>query len=253
MKKQILTLCTLAILAACGDDDDGATNNFTLKGSNDTALSLNSAIASQKFLDSLQNPSKIFATSGIDPTVLKVKVYKFAVSASNRCTNPITVFEDDTPEYVNFYDTSDLDLGAGSLADGEYPCVIVQMSDTLKFKPASTSDNSACVAGTEYTIDVCRSGTFTDDIDSGDSIECDSSENTVSLHLSTASTATNASEAFKAPTSNSDGTNGIALGAALEKSGTTAGLFIVNGDGAIEENGSDCDHQPPTFTFGVEE
>jgi hypothetical protein len=37
----------------------------------------------------------------IDPTYLKLKVYKFAVSTSPFCTNPVTVFEEANPSYTD--------------------------------------------------------------------------------------------------------------------------------------------------------
>lgn len=256
MKKNlILATLGLSVLAACGDDKKSAsTSAMSLKGTNDTSLSLNSTIASQSLLSAIQSPSKLFATSGLDPATLNIKLYKFAVSTSNLCTDLTTVIDNSNPDYENFYDSDGIDFGSSSIDDGTYPCVALQVSDTLTFKPAETSDNNHCAASTTYSLDVCRSGSSTDDMDSGDSVACDSSENVITIYLSTASTGagTGDSNPLKAPTSSQDGTNGINLGSALVKSGETTSLFIVNGDGAIEENGTDCDHQPPTFTFGKE-
>jgi hypothetical protein len=111
------------------------------------------------------------------------------------------------------------------------------------------------VAGEDYTINVCHSGNTTTDIDDGEKA-CTDSEDVVSIYISTASTSAGGGEdganAFAPPTSSSDSENGLNLGEALTKSGAATGVFIVNGDGQVEDNGTECDHGPPTFTFGIQ-
>ena len=76
------------------------------------------------------NPFSAFA--GISPSSLKLKIYKFAVSTSPYCTNLITVVDNGISavetDFVNLPD-----LGSGVLADGTYPCVVIEMSDNVKF------------------------------------------------------------------------------------------------------------------------
>ena len=201
------------------------------------------------------------ATVTGDPTELQVKVFRFAVSASTDCSNPITVVDrGSNADYVNFLDSPN--LGSGSLADGTYPCVMIEMSDQIKFKPA-TNVGVDCVANTEYTLDVCgnnetvtlfdgSSGTCAGD--NGANSSGSFTETTVTLYLSTASTSSGGSaNAFTPPTSGSDASNGFNLGTALTVSGAQSGTFTVNGTGKVESDDTTsqgyCEFQPPSFTF----
>ncbi len=92
------------------------------------------------------------APGGGDPASLKVKVYGVYASTSPQCTNPIQVFLKTTGDYVDLLQNPT--LGGGDLPDGTYECVIIKMSDVIKHTPKVT--DSTCVAGTEYTGEVCR-------------------------------------------------------------------------------------------------
>ncbi|NCN95692.1 MAG: hypothetical protein GW917_03125, partial [Bdellovibrionales bacterium] len=125
------------------------------------------------------------ANLGLSPSALKLKVYKFAVSTNPLCTNLVTVVDNgSTPLEVDF--SGSVNLGSGSLADGTYPCVVIEMSDKIKYTSASTSTAGNCVSGTEYTLDVCSSGTST--LVDGTTVTCSAADNKVALHISTAST-----------------------------------------------------------------
>lgn len=233
-----LTAAIGFLAISCGDSDSTADSDFTLKGSSEVPTVL---------AQSLKKRGNI-SPFAVDPAELKVKIYKFAVSESELCTNPITVFEDSNPEYQDFY--SNPTIGDGNFDDGTYPCVILEMSDTLKFTPAETE--GACVEGEEYEINVCRDSESK--LIDGTEVNCTNSEQKVALYLSTASTETNGTEghnAFMPPTVDGDSAHGLNLADALVKSGSITGVFVVNGDGKVEENDG-CDHQPPVFTFTTE-
>ena len=85
------------------------------------------------------------------PASFKLKIYKFAVSTSETCENPILVHVDDNPSYTEL--TVGPTIGNGHLADGTYKCVMIEMSDLVKF--SASQDDGACVAGVEHTMDVC--------------------------------------------------------------------------------------------------
>src|SRR5882672_8945007 len=93
-----------------------------------------------------------FNAMALDASSLKLQVYSVMLSTSPLCSNPVTVFSSPTATEVDFLSTPM--LGSGNPADGTYQCVIIKMSDLIKFKPSSTS--GTCTAGTEYVADVCR-------------------------------------------------------------------------------------------------
>ncbi len=89
----------------------------------------------------------------LDASSLKLQVYGVMLSTSPLCTNPVTVFSSATPTEVDFLLAPT--LGSGNPPDATYNCVIIKMSDIIKFTPSATS--GLCVAGTQYSADVCRS------------------------------------------------------------------------------------------------
>ncbi|MGZ3159412.1 MAG: hypothetical protein ACXU7H_10025, partial [Burkholderiaceae bacterium] len=66
----------------------------------------------------------------LDASSLKLKVYAVMASTSALCTSPVTIFSSATPTEVDFLTTPT--LGSGSLPDGTYNCIIIQMSDNIK-------------------------------------------------------------------------------------------------------------------------
>ena len=88
--------------------------------------------------------------SALDASSLKLQVYSVMLSTSPQCTSPITVFSSATPTEVDFLATPT--LGSGNPPDGTYHCVIIKMSDLIKFTPSTTG--GSCAAGTEYVADV---------------------------------------------------------------------------------------------------
>ncbi len=194
------------------------------------------------------------ATSGLNPSRLKLKVYKVAVSTSEFCTNPITIFEEANPDYTDFLGNPT--LGSGSLANNTYNCLIFEFDSVIKPTPSSTSDNNGCVTNTEFDLDVCQSGTTATLID-GTTVNCGSGSERIAMYLSTASTETTGSpghNAFTPPTSAADNMHGFNLANGLVINGSTSGAFVVNGNGKIEEQNCPgvscaCEFQPPLFSF----
>jgi len=192
------------------------------------------------------------ADSGINPGYLKLKVYKVAVSASELCTNPKTLCEIDTADatYQDF-------LGApticnGALDNGTYPCVIIEFSDNIKYTSTENSTSGNCAVGTEYTMDVCNNGSPAYQLIDGTSGTCTSAEERVAMYLSTTSTTVgsgNNTNAFIPPSSTNNSTEGFNLANPLVVNKTTSSTFVVNGAGQIEDSNSQCDMQPPAFSF----
>jgi hypothetical protein len=74
--------------------------------------------------------SAFSAHAVFDASSLRLKVYKMAVSSSPDCSNPTVVVSNSSPSYTNF--KTNPTLGSGNVADGNYPCVIIEFSDNIK-------------------------------------------------------------------------------------------------------------------------
>jgi hypothetical protein len=197
----------------------------------------------------------------LTPTSLKLKVYKMAVSTSGLCTDLITVVDNgNTPSEIDF--TSDPTIGSGSIADGTYPCIVIEFADAVKFMPPNSA-SGACLSSVEETLDVCRSP-GTSALISGATTSCGTpgTSDRVAMYISTYAGATSNSDAFNPPTSNGDTAHGLTLGAALTISGTAAGKFVVNPAGQVCDDTNDntsscegggssntCNMGPPAFSF----
>lgn len=193
------------------------------------------------------------ATIGGDPASLKIKVYGVYASTSPQCTNPIPVFVNGTGDYLDFL--TGPALGGGDLPDGTYECVIVKMSDVIKHTPKVT--DSSCVAGTEYTGEVCRAGgdgglaTGLDGTPiacTGDGTSAGVGDDTLFMFMTTDAGASTGNRAFELPLAPGDG-KGIKLGAPLVISSTTRAKFVVDATGGVVAGGGECGINPPRFRF----
>ncbi len=193
-----------------------------------------------------------------DPDSLKIKLYRFAVSENADCSNPkVVVDKSSNPQYVSMLDRPE--FGSGILDNGTYPCVMIEMSDQIKFSPDGNV-GSLCDGNQEYTLDVCGGGGSYQKLDGtldtcggdngadpGDTLV----DTKVVLYLSTNSTSTGGSNAFLPPASGSDATRGFQLGSPLIVSGTEIGIFEVDGSNKVESDDARtyCEFMPPQFSF----
>ncbi|MEQ1806237.1 MAG: hypothetical protein ABL900_12755 [Burkholderiaceae bacterium] len=189
----------------------------------------------------------------LDASSLKLQVYSVMLSASPLCTNPVTVFSSATPTEVDFLATPT--LGAGNPPDGTYECVIIKMSDLIKFTPSATG--GTCVAAQEYTADVCRTdngGTTQAPDTPGAPSNCNGTDpallsDRVHLYLKTNVTAGGGGQTFLQPTSTTS-TNGLRLTSPLVIARTASSKFSVNATGAVSgANPTGCGMNPPTCGF----
>lgn len=197
---------------------------------------------------------------------IKLKVYKMAVSTSPLCTNLITVLNNGaTPTEVDFLQNPS--LGSGTLADGTYPCIVVEMSDQVKFTPSVNSTSGNCLTSSEYILDVCSAGSNASILIDGSSSACAGTDgapvdNKVAMYISTGAVGGNSSDVFASPTSVGDTTHGLNLGTALSIAGTSSGKFVVNSTGKVcdgnsegcegksaDGGGGTCQMGPPAFSF----
>jgi hypothetical protein len=188
----------------------------------------------------------------LDASSLKLQVYSVMLSTSAQCTSPVTVFASATPTEVDFLAAPM--LGSGNPPDGTYQCVIIKMSDLIKFTPSSTA--GLCAAGTQYTADVCRSDNsgMTQAPDAvGAPNACNGTDaapvaDAVYLYLTTNASAGSGGNTFMQPTG-ATSTNGLPLTAPLVIAGTAKSKFVVNATGKVGDDGVSCGMNPPVFGF----
>ncbi len=216
----------------------------------------------KKLMVALSGLLSASAFAGVtDPSSVKITVYAVAVSASDQCTDPILVSQYPDGKEFDFAAAVSPSIFQGALAPGTYPCVMMQMSDVLKFTPKTTTGN--CTAGTEYTSDVCRAsgcalsagtpGNGTVHFDapsSGTGTTGTPANDKPWLFLSTSSTTVtggNSGSAFVTPSKGV--ANGFKLGSALVVSGDSAKSFVVDFRQQIDGSQNPCDCGPPVFSF----
>jgi hypothetical protein len=187
----------------------------------------------------------------IDASSLKLQVYSVMLSTSPFCTNPYTVFTSTSPTEVDFLAAPT--LGSGNPPDDTYNCVIIKMSDIIKFTPSSTA--GLCNFGTEYTADVCRSDNSgsTQAPDSSTLTSCTGTDaaphsDPVYMYLTTNASAGTGGEAFLQPTDASS-THGLPLTAPLVIAGKAKSKFVVNASGVVGSDSVSCGMNPPVFGF----
>jgi hypothetical protein len=257
MKVNVFALIALLLFVGCkkADDDEEAASKplLTLEGAGSGTgdLSTNDA-------------------DTVDAESIMVKVFSLHASVNEDCSDPVEIFtkSDADAEYFDFL--SGPTLGEGEVAIGEYPCVMIEMSDTIKFTPSASTE--ACEVDEEYEMDVCRDGSTADSPD-GDTSDCSDEEDKVTLFLSTLSESEGSGNGesaeceedydtncntFKAPTDDYPN-RGINLGAALEIEKATVSTFIVDGTDKVQDEqardgGEDapfdqCGMNPPDFSF----
>lgn len=187
----------------------------------------------------------------VDATSLKMKTYQIAVALDTDCTAPKVIFQSTAGEIKDFL--ANPTLGSGSLADGTYNCVMITMDDMVTYTSASGSGDTVCVAGTEYSVDICRSPettdlltgtTFTAQTCAGTS-QWVGVANKVTLYLTTAADGSGGN--FK-----KGGINGIALASPFIVSGAETGIFYLDVGqlaAAVDNGFTGCEMTTPTFGF----
>jgi hypothetical protein len=192
-------------------------------------------------LSALATPSGDLA---LNAHSLKLKVYKLAVSTSANCTSPVTVIDNgSSPQEVDVK-APNPQFGSGRITDGTYPCVMLEISDTIKYSGQASSSGN-CSPSSETSRDLCRldNGGSTQLLD-GSTFTCTNSEDHVVLYLST-NTLSNASGNGFVPPVGAGSNDGGYLANALIVTGSAIGRLDVNTDGYLcdddNDTGSDCD------------
>jgi hypothetical protein len=188
------------------------------------------------------------ANATTDASSLKLQVYSVMLSTSPQCTSPVTVFSNTTPTEVDFLVAPT--LGSGNPPDGTYPCIIIKMSDTIKFTPTSVDGN--CQGGTEYTTEVCQSTEFTQAPDSGGTTtQCTTGRDVVYLYLTTGRSVLGGGNTFLQPLPPHSTDHGVNLTSPLVVSGTATAKFVVTAKNAVDGSGPSCGMNAPVFGFKI--
>ena len=192
----------------------------------------------------------------LDASSLKLQVYSVMLSTSPLCTSPVTVFSSATPTEVDFLAAPT--LGSGNPPDATYNCVVIKMSDLIKFTPKTSA--GLCSATTEYTADVCRAdnngrtqapdagATFCRGSDPLPGIPAAPVADPVYLYLTTNPLAGPGGETFMQPT-DAASSNGLHLTAPLIIAGAAKSKFVVNARNAVVFDANGCGMNPPSFGF----
>jgi len=196
---------------------------------------------------------------------VKLKLYKFAVSTSADCSDPVIIDIVDDPEYQEMNGVTLIDDAA--IASGTYPCVILEMSDHVKFTPEVAT--GSCTT-TEITRDVCQPRgddenpeeevihRLTDEGEIITTATCTTGDDRVTLWLTTARELLTEEEEesledservhniMEKPNGTSGGDH---LSAALIVSGETVGRFKADFDGKVTGDREECELQKPVWGF----
>ena len=183
-------------------------------------------------------------SNGVDPGYVKIKVYEMRVSPNADCSGGITVFRNAAPTYQDFANTPT--LGAGAIPNGTYQCIMMRMSDFIRYTPTTANPSwthSVCTVGTDYVSDVGHDGTAVDPDGTGHAMTA-GVEDIVWLYVRPGAPV-GGGNTF-APT------GGIPLTSPLVVNGDGAHTMVFNFSGRVgEENGSTwaCGCDAPTLGF----
>ncbi|MBF0274059.1 MAG: hypothetical protein HQK84_02385 [Nitrospinae bacterium] len=214
------------------------------------------------------------ASAGVNTQTANITVYKINLYPNADCTGTAQTILD-VSGGQSFDMAASPTLTSSSVTDGTYNCFAMKMSDNVTFTPAADTGTN-CVAGTSYTIDVCKpisdgsGGTLTPyyynpeggstPSDAAGYSACTTGNDTVWVFVSTTSTATAGSSghnAFAPP--NSSGSCqysgdpspgcGFKLSNAITVSGNTTGTFVFDTDGKVQDSNGACDMEAPNFGY----
>lgn len=180
------------------------------------------------------------ADTGLSASSFKVRLYKFAVSTSPLCTNLRTIIDNGSSPVETELENGGT-FGSGSIDKGTYPCVVLEISDQLKYVPSTNSTSTNCVTTTAVTRGICHTGDSSLKID-GTTTTCGSgTDDRVALYISTGSSGTNG-DSFVPPASIGDTTRGMELSSALVVNGAASGTMVFDTAGQVcDNNAAGCD------------
>ncbi len=194
----------------------------------------------------------VFATN--DPKLVLMKVYSVGVAEGADCANPIKLC--DTPGLeVDFVQAPTLCNGI-RVPPGRYNCVIIEMSDIVKYQVNNEAAASVagCSASETYTLDVCREGSRTQNPVTLGYQNCGGvigtpSEDRVFLYLHTGTNNPSSEMSFQKPTNSADTSKGLPLAEPWVVTSTREGKFYADFREKITSVGGSCGCNAPVFGF----
>lgn len=145
--RSFLLACSTSLLLACGGSAGGGAS-LEIRGS-PTAPVVPAVVGVGPW------------TGAGSPTSLGQVFYRAWVSENEDCSSPV-LLEDhgDAGKAIDFYDEPV--VFEASPAEGTYPCLIVEASDTMTFRPDAVAEaahgSTVCTAGAEYEFDTFKVG-----------------------------------------------------------------------------------------------
>lgn len=232
MKKLNVAMMLFLVFQGCS----GSKSTVTLKGSDNGAAPA-----------TLSRPN--FSSTGtINASELKIKVYKFAVSESADCTNPILIFEDSTGIEKDL--AASPSFGSGEIDDGTYPCVMIEASKIIKTSAAVTSGD--CTKDLEFSDVICNDTQKSQLID-GTSVSCsggNTNDQHVTLFITTLSSGNgDGVRALLPPETATDTNSSIVLTNPFVVNGDVAGTLSVSLVHFLGSGSGVCFTSPPPFSF----
>jgi len=181
-------------------------------------------------------------TNGVNPNYVKVKVYEVQASQNDNCSNPVRIFSNANPAYVDAAHSPT--FGAGSLPQGTYRCFMLKMDDHIISQPSvDQGQHGACVGNqTVVTQDIAAPhgspGIYSQAPD-GSHIPITDGEEIVWLYWRTGGS-------IGGPNQDPDmsfvPTKGMLLAAPVTVSGDRDLTFVFNFDGKEGEDTNDGTH-----------
>lgn len=175
-----------------------------------------------------------------NPSAVNLKILAAWVSPNAGCTDPVQIFSNPSGTYKDMM--AHPTFGAGTIANGTYPCVIFKLSDAIKTTSAYNSTSGHCVAGTEYVQDIFRSPE-TSSCPDGTSVSGTTNalgaEQTPCVYFRVGGTG---GGAF-------DPAHAIPITSAWTVASDSDGTFVMDFTGKQVDSGVDCGVDPPVMSF----
>ncbi len=175
-----------------------------------------------------------------DPSAVNLKILAAWVSPNVGCTDAVQIFSDPSVAYKNMM--ANPTFGAGTIANGTYPCVIFKVSDAIKTTSAYNSTSGHCIAGTEYVQDIFRApetSSCPDGTTATGVTNALGAEQTPCIYFRVGGTGGGAFDAAHA----------IAISNAWAVASDSDGTFVMDFTGKQVDSGVDCGVDPPVMTF----
>lgn len=140
----------------------------------------------------------------LDATSIKLKLYKFAVSANADCTNATTVFESAVGIESDMLTSPT--FGKGKIPSGTYRCIMIEVSKLM-----NTAAGGTCTTPKNNLL--CADAQQSKLVD-GSNVTCSggtSNDQKVVLYFTTLSAGNTGTRALLPPTNSSDTTSGMVL------------------------------------------